>query len=87
MNTRLRKHQESKSLARHLLTRVVIALAILGALLYLSLVRIVEIATANSYIDVSKASTYEYITVSAQTLNDGTDESIKQYIDLSLIHI
>lgn len=85
MNTRLRKHQESKSLARHLLTRVVIALAILGALLYLSLVRIVEIATANSYIDVSKASTYEYITVSAQTLNDGTDESIKQYIDNYLL--
>ena len=79
------KRQGGKTLARHLVTRAIIVLAVLGALLYWSLVRIVEIATADGYIEVSKASTYEYVTVSAQTLADGTDESIKEYIDNYLL--
>jgi len=82
---RWRKAQGGKSLAKHLIIRAIIALTILGALLYLSLVRIVGAATADGYIEASKASTYEYITVSAQTLSDGTDESIKQYIDNYLL--
>ena len=85
MKFRWIKRRNGKSLAKHLVTRAVIALTILGALLYWSLVRIVEIATADGYIEVSKASTYEYVTVSAQTLSDGTDESIKQYIDNYLL--
>ena len=76
---------KGKSLAKHLVTRAVIALLLLGTLLYWSLVRIVEVATANGYIEVSKASTFEYVTVSAPTLSESTDENIKSFLDNFLL--
>eukprot|EP00903_Cladosiphon_okamuranus_P004495 g4493.t1 len=76
---------KGKPLAKHLLTRAIIALVVLGVLLYWSLVRIVEVATANGYIEVSKASTFEYVTVSAPTLSDYSDEDLKQFLDNFLL--
>lgn len=74
-----------KPLAKHLFLRVVIALALLGALLYWSLLRIVEVATSDGYIELTKASTFEYVTVSAPMLSDNSEESIKLFLDNYLL--
>lgn len=76
-----KKIKKDKTLAKHLATRAVIALVVLGVLLYWSLVRIVEVATANGYIDVWKASTFEYVTLSAPTLSAESGVGITEFLD------
>lgn len=76
-----RKILRGKSLAHHLLVTASIALLILGSLLYFSLVRIVETAAANGYLDASVASADEYIAASIPSLNSQTDESIAEFLN------
>ena len=72
--------RKRKSLAFHLGSRTIFALAVLGTLLYWSLVKIIESTMADGYMDLFKVSAFEYVTIAAPLLNDPSEEKIQKFL-------